>query len=143
MNFKALDALPYRKIQKLAMQANVKAVGNRMEIIHRLLGLPRVPNTLRRSERIVRPITSSKDQLGHAMKFNWPDQTPDNDDQTRLLMQVWTQLVEIKTQSDVLSSSETSIFMAHGEGDDGNTLSILSTGQLNMKDLKLPKANAK
>ncbi|KAH9923102.1 hypothetical protein B0H21DRAFT_886383 [Amylocystis lapponica] len=102
----------------------------------------------------------SKDPMGRAMKFNWPDKTPDNDDQTRLLMQVWTQLVEIKTRLGMLTTSESSVFLARGEGVDSDTLFIspiyepthcpllatyswfaLAAGQLDMKGFQLPKAN--
>ncbi|KAH9936716.1 hypothetical protein B0H21DRAFT_711468 [Amylocystis lapponica] len=109
MVFEALSTLSYQEIQKLAVRAKVKAKGPKVEIIHRLLGLHQEPGNLRRSERIARPIPASKYQLGHAMKFNWPQETA-SDGQTRLLMQmeqVWTQLIEIKTRSSLLSTSET------------------------------------
>ncbi|KAH9923005.1 hypothetical protein B0H21DRAFT_841019 [Amylocystis lapponica] len=96
---------------------------------------------------------------GRAMKFNWPTVAPNNDSQTRMLMQ--TQIVQKVVRLGTLSTSETTIFMARGEGKDRNTLFLfplygptdrpllatfcwlaMAAGILSMKDLNLPKADA-
>ncbi|KAH9940244.1 hypothetical protein B0H21DRAFT_872010 [Amylocystis lapponica] len=102
----------------------------------------------------------SDDQIGRAMKFNWPDVVPKNNDQTRMMMQAWTQIVDRKTRLGALSSSEASICMARGEGADKNTLFLsppygprdrpllatfcwlaIAEGIMSIEDLNLPKAD--
>ncbi|KAH9929976.1 hypothetical protein B0H21DRAFT_885979 [Amylocystis lapponica] len=60
MDFEALNALTYPKLQKLAVRAQVKATGKQVDIIHRLLGLQKEPNILRRSKRAVKPTPKSR-----------------------------------------------------------------------------------
>ncbi|KAH9918150.1 uncharacterized protein B0H18DRAFT_1032226 [Fomitopsis serialis] len=76
--------------------------------------------------------TNVKIDYGQAMRFLWP--TPDEstaaligdekeaDPQTRILIQVWTQMVVEECHLAVLSSEDITIFFARGKGENQDTL---------------------
>ncbi|KAI0948752.1 hypothetical protein AcV7_009409 [Taiwanofungus camphoratus] len=97
---------------------------------------------------------------GRGMKFNWPEASNNNDAQTRIIVQVWFQIVKYKCRLGILSTHESTIFLARGEGRDKDALFIsssygrddcpmlavfcwfaLAVGILKLEDLNLPEVD--
>ncbi|KAH9923108.1 hypothetical protein B0H21DRAFT_826878 [Amylocystis lapponica] len=88
----------------------------------------------------------SDDQIGQAMKFNWPEAVPDNDSQTRIITQNWTQMVHNFTRLG--EDSDTLFISPEYERDDRPLLAYfcwfaMATDLLSIDDLNLPKADTK
>ncbi|KAI0956670.1 hypothetical protein AcW1_005294 [Taiwanofungus camphoratus] len=97
---------------------------------------------------------------GRGMKFNWPEASNNNDAQTRIIVQVWFRMVKYKCRLGILSTHESTIFLARGEGRDKDALFISSSydrddcpmlavfcwfalvvGILKLEDLNLPEVD--
>ncbi|GBE89701.1 hypothetical protein SCP_1700250 [Sparassis crispa] len=61
---------------------------------------------------------------GTAMRFYWPTKIIGNREQDRVIVQAWTQLVKAECDLGIISTLNTTIFLARGRGNHRNTLYI-------------------